>query len=139
KVRVGVDPLGGASVAYWDAIGGRYHIDLEVVNHTIDPTFRFMMVDWDGHIRMDPSSPYAMAAVGRRRQDAGQQQSHRPRRGAPAATARRGSGRVQVVRRWADRGLGRFLRGGELGSDVPATRWHGLDHRQGRPDPEPAC
>jgi len=60
-VHIGVDPLGGASVAYWDAIGERYGLDLEVVNHTIDPTFRFMTVDWDGQIRMDPSSPYAMA------------------------------------------------------------------------------
>ena len=59
----GVDPLGGASVAYWDAIGERYGLNLEVVNHTIDPTFRFMTVDWDGQIRMDPSSPYAMARL----------------------------------------------------------------------------
>ncbi len=63
KVHVGVDPLGGASVAYWDAIRDRYGLDLEVVNHTIDPTFRFMTVDWDGQIRMDPSSPYAMARM----------------------------------------------------------------------------
>jgi phosphoglucomutase len=62
-VRIGVDPLGGASVAYWDAIGERYELDLEVVNHVIDPTFRFMTVDWDGQIRMDPSSPYAMARM----------------------------------------------------------------------------
>jgi phosphoglucomutase len=63
KVRIGVDPLGGASVAYWDAIGDRYGLNLEVVNHTIDPTFRFMTVDWDGQIRMDPSSVYAMARM----------------------------------------------------------------------------
>jgi phosphoglucomutase len=63
RVHVGVDPLGGASVAYWDAIGERYGLNLEVVNHTIDPTFRFMTVDWDGQIRMDPSSPYAMARL----------------------------------------------------------------------------
>jgi len=63
KVRIGVDPLGGASVAYWDAIGGRYGLNLEVVNHAIDPTFRFMTVDWDGQIRMDPSSVYAMARM----------------------------------------------------------------------------
>src|SRR5215831_8911127 len=54
KVHIGVDPLGGASVAYWDAIGDRYGLNLEVVNHTVDPTFRFMTVDWDGQIRMDP-------------------------------------------------------------------------------------
>jgi phosphoglucomutase len=63
KVRIGVDPLGGASVAYWDAIGDRYGLNLEVVNHDIDPTFRFMTVDWDGQIRMDPSSVYAMARM----------------------------------------------------------------------------
>jgi phosphoglucomutase len=63
RVHVGVDPLGGASVAYWDAIGERYGLNLEVVNHTIDPTFQFMTVDWDGQIRMDPSSPYAMARL----------------------------------------------------------------------------
>ena len=63
KVRIGVDPLGGASVAYWDAIGDRYGLNLEVVNHTVDPTFRFMTVDWDGQIRMDPSSVYAMASM----------------------------------------------------------------------------
>src|SRR5271169_2958257 len=63
KVHIGVDPLGGASVTYWDAIGDRYGLNLEVVNHTIDPTFRFMTVDWDGQIRMDPSSVYAMARM----------------------------------------------------------------------------
>jgi len=63
KVRIGVDPLGGASLAYWDAIGDRYGLNLEVVNHVIDPTFRFMTVDWDGQIRMDPSSSYAMARM----------------------------------------------------------------------------
>src|SRR5258705_1233547 len=63
KIRIGVDPLGGASVAYWDAIGDRHGLNLEVVNHVIDPTFRFMTVDWDGQIRMDPSSVYAMAGM----------------------------------------------------------------------------
>jgi phosphoglucomutase len=63
KVRIGADPLGGASVAYWDAIRERYGLDLDVVSHTVDPTFRFMTVDWDGQIRMDPSSPYAMGRM----------------------------------------------------------------------------
>jgi phosphoglucomutase len=63
RVRIGVDPLGGASVAYWEAIGNRYGLNLEVVNHTVDPTFSFMTVDWDGQIRMDPSSAYAMARM----------------------------------------------------------------------------
>jgi phosphoglucomutase len=63
EVRIGVDPLGGASVAYWDAIGERYGLNLEVVNDVIDPTFSFMTVDWDGQMRMDPSSVYAMARM----------------------------------------------------------------------------
>jgi len=60
KIRMGVDPLGGAGVHYWGAIADRYGLNLNVVNDTVDPTFRFMSVDWDGQIRMDPSSPYAM-------------------------------------------------------------------------------
>ncbi len=59
-VRMGVDPLGGAGVHYWARIAERYHLDLSVVNDAVDPTFRFMSLDWDGKIRMDPSSPYAM-------------------------------------------------------------------------------
>jgi phosphoglucomutase len=63
KVHLGADPLGGASVAYYDAIAERYNLNMEVVNHSVDPTFRFMTVDWDGQIRMDPSSVYAMARM----------------------------------------------------------------------------
>ena len=59
-IRLGVDPLGGAGVHYWPQIAERYGINLAVVNDTVDPTFRFMTLDWDGKIRMDPSSPYAM-------------------------------------------------------------------------------
>ena len=59
-IRLGVDPLGGAGIDYWPLIAERYGLDLTVVNQAIDPTFRFMSVDWDGRIRMDPSSPYAM-------------------------------------------------------------------------------
>ncbi|MDR2567079.1 MAG: phosphoglucomutase (alpha-D-glucose-1,6-bisphosphate-dependent) [Bifidobacteriaceae bacterium] len=62
-VRIGADPLGGASVDYWGAIGERYGLDLTVVNESVDPTWRFMTLDWDGKIRMDPSSPYAMASL----------------------------------------------------------------------------
>jgi len=62
-IRLGVDPLGGASVAYWQAIGERHRLDLEVVNDRVDPRFAFMRVDWDGKIRMDPSSSYAMAGL----------------------------------------------------------------------------
>ena len=60
KVNMGVDPLGGAGVHYWGRIAEQYQLDLTVVNELVDPTFRFMTVDWDGQIRMDPSSPYAM-------------------------------------------------------------------------------
>jgi phosphoglucomutase len=63
QVRLGVDPLGGAGVHFWGPIASRYGIDLTVVNTTVDPTFRFMTVDWDGRIRMDPSSPYAMQSL----------------------------------------------------------------------------
>jgi phosphoglucomutase len=62
-VRIGADPLGGASVAYWGEIGDRYGLDLTVVNPDVDPTFRFMTLDWDGKIRMDCSSPFAMASL----------------------------------------------------------------------------
>ncbi|MBV9446378.1 MAG: alpha-D-glucose phosphate-specific phosphoglucomutase [Streptosporangiaceae bacterium] len=68
-VRVGADPLGGASVAYWGEIGERYGLDLAVVNPEVDPTFRFMTLDWDGKIRMDCSSPYAMAGLIRRQHE----------------------------------------------------------------------
>jgi len=60
NIRLGVDPLGGAGVHYWKPIAERYGLNLTVVNTAVDPTFRFMTVDWDGQIRMDPSSPYAM-------------------------------------------------------------------------------
>lgn len=62
-LRIGADPLGGASVAYWGAIAERYGLDLTVVNPDVDPTFGFMTLDWDGKIRMDCSSPYAMASL----------------------------------------------------------------------------
>jgi len=60
RIRMGVDPLGGAGVHYWARIAERYKLDLRVVNDSVDPTFRFMTLDWDGKIRMDPSSPHAM-------------------------------------------------------------------------------
>lgn len=59
-IRLGADPLGGAGVAYWGRIAESYGLNLTILNKTIDPTFRFMSVDWDGIIRMDPSSPYTM-------------------------------------------------------------------------------
>jgi phosphoglucomutase len=60
RLALGVDPLGGAGIDYWPLIAERYGLGLTVVNTSVDPTFRFMTVDWDGKIRMDPSSPYAM-------------------------------------------------------------------------------
>jgi phosphoglucomutase len=63
KISMGVDPLGGAGVHYWGRIAERYGLTLTVVNEAVDPTFRFMTVDWDGQIRMDPSSPYAMQSL----------------------------------------------------------------------------
>ena len=63
KISLGVDPLGGAGVHYWGPIAECYGLNLTVVNQAVDPTFRFMTVDWDGQIRMDPSSPYAMQGL----------------------------------------------------------------------------
>jgi phosphoglucomutase len=62
-VKIGIDPLGGAAVAYWQPVIERYGIDATIVSDAVDPTFRFMTVDWDGKIRMDCSSPYAMARL----------------------------------------------------------------------------
>jgi phosphoglucomutase len=62
-VRIGVDPLGGASAAYWEAIADRHRLDLTITNDQVDPTFRFVPRDWDGKIRMDCSSPHAMAKL----------------------------------------------------------------------------
>jgi phosphoglucomutase len=63
SLRLGVDPLGGAGVHYWGRIAERHRLNLSVVDEVVDPTFRFMTVDWDGKIRMDPSSPYAMGRL----------------------------------------------------------------------------
>ncbi len=63
NISLGVDPLGGAGVHYWEPIAERYGLNLTLVNDLVDPTFRFMTVDWDGQIRMDPSSPYAMRSL----------------------------------------------------------------------------
>ncbi|WP_369220878.1 phosphoglucomutase (alpha-D-glucose-1,6-bisphosphate-dependent) [Streptomyces sp. R39] len=68
-LRIGADPLGGASVAYWGRIAERHGLDLTVVNPYTDPTWRFMTLDWDGKIRMDCSSPYAMASLIEKRAD----------------------------------------------------------------------
>jgi phosphoglucomutase len=63
RLRIGCDPLGGSAVAYWRPLADRYGLNIEVVNPSVDPTFRFMTLDWDGKIRMDCSSPYAMASL----------------------------------------------------------------------------
>lgn len=62
-IELGVDPLGGAGIDYWPLIGEKYRLNLTVINKSVDPTFRFMTVDWDGKIRTDPSSPYAMQSL----------------------------------------------------------------------------
>ena len=190
-LKLGVDPLGGAAVHYWQPIADTYGLDITVTNPAVDPTFRFMTLDHDGQIRMDCSSPYAMAslvklkdrfdlafgndpdsdrhgivtksmglmnpnhylavaiwlpahaparlaAARRGRQDPGQQQSDRPRRERPRAVARRGAGRVQVVRARPPRRLILLRRRGERRRQLPAPGRHGLDHRQGRADPRSA-
>ncbi len=63
RLTIGADPLGGSSLAYWEPIADRYGLSIKLVNPAIDPTFRFMPLDWDGNIRMDCSSPYAMASL----------------------------------------------------------------------------
>jgi phosphoglucomutase len=63
QLKIGVDPLGGASVAFWSPTADRFGVDVEVVNDGVDPTFRFMSLDWDGQIRMDCSSSYAMTKL----------------------------------------------------------------------------
>lgn len=63
KINIGVDPLGGAGVHYWEPIAAHYKLNMTVVNKIVDPTFSFMTIDWDGQIRMDPSSPYAMESL----------------------------------------------------------------------------
>ncbi len=69
KINIGVDPLGGAGVHYWQPIADRYKLNLTVVNKIVDPAFSFMTVDWDGQIRMDPSSPYAMQRLIARKEE----------------------------------------------------------------------
>jgi phosphoglucomutase len=68
-LHIGADPLGGASVNYWSLIAEKFDLDLTVVNRAVDPTWSFMTLDWDGKIRMDPSSPFAMASVLAHRSD----------------------------------------------------------------------
>ena len=83
-IKIGVDPLGGAGVAYWDVIAKTYGLNIEVVNYRVDPTFSFMTLDKDGKIRMDCSSPWAMAIIsattGRRKNWSGATSITRPRR-----------------------------------------------------------
>ncbi|UBF28640.1 phosphoglucomutase (alpha-D-glucose-1,6-bisphosphate-dependent) [Kovacikia minuta CCNUW1] len=68
-IRIGADPLGGSNIAYWEPIAQHYGLNITLVNNTVDPTFRFMTVDWDGKIRMDCSSPSAMASLVRIKDD----------------------------------------------------------------------
>ena len=187
-VKIGIDPLGGAAVRYWQPVIERYGLDATIVSDTVDPTFRFMTVDWDGKIRMDCSSPYAMARlIGMRdkfdvafandtdadrhgivtrssglmnpnhylaaaiaylfehrpqwRKDSAVgktiviERDHRPRRGKTRPPAGRDPGRLQMVRRRADRRIVRLRRRGKRRRLVPAPGRHGVDHRQGRHHP----
>jgi Phosphoglucomutase len=173
-VRIGVDPLGGASAAYWAPLAERYGLGITIVNSAIDPTFSFMTVDHDGKIRMDCSSPYAMASlvslkdrfdvafgndpdadrhgivtpsVGlmnpnhylavairlppgspaavvnsrRRRQNPGQQLSHRPRRRKPGSQTVGGTGGLQVVYARPVRRLLLLRRRGKRRREFPAA------------------
>jgi phosphoglucomutase len=90
RVPIGVDPLGGAAVAYWGEIAERYGLDLTVVNPEIDPRFGFMTLDWDGKIRMDCSSPYAMASLVSRMHGDGEQGRFRIATGNDADADRHG-------------------------------------------------
>ena len=190
-LRLGVDPLGGASLPYWQAIAERHGLDLTIVNDQLDPTFRFVPLDWDGKIRMDCSSPYAMARLRDMAGDFDVAFANDPdadRHGivTPGAgllnpnhhlaaciaylfggnrewgedvgigktlvsssiidAVARDLGRrlveVPVGFKWFVEGLrrghARLRRRGERGRLVPAPRRHGLEHRQGRPDPVPA-
>ena len=194
-LKIGADPLGGASVDYWAAIAERHKLDLTVVNPLVDPTFRFMTLDTDGKIRMDCSSPNAMASLvdddgprrlavrhrhrqrrrrrparrrhtrrrpaqpqplprggdrvplpgarrlvprRRDRQDARQLEHDRPGRRGPRPAARRGAGRLQVVRARPARRLDRLRRRGVGRRELPAPGRQGLDDRQGRAVAVPA-
>ena len=93
RIRMGVDPLGGAGVHYWARIAEVHRLDLTVVNDEVDPTFRFMTLDWDGKIRMDPSSPYAM----QRLIDSQGQVRHRVRLRYRPRSSRRGDRRQRAA------------------------------------------
>ena len=103
-VRIGADPLGGASVDYWGAIAERHRLDLTVVNPLVDPTWRFMTLDWDGKIRMDCSSPSAMASlIGRKRRVPDRHRQRRRRRPARHRHPRRRPDEPQPLPRRRDR------------------------------------
>ena len=186
-LKLAVDPLGGAAVHYWEPINATYGLDIDVVNPQVDPTFSFMTVDHDGVIRMDCSSPYAMARLvglkdryrvafandpdsdrhgivtpiaglmnpnhylsvaiwyllthrpdwpveGRGRQDVGQQQHDRPCCAKAGAPAVRSAGRLQMVCAGIVRRLVLFWRRGKRRGQLPASRRHRVDDRQGRSD-----
>ncbi len=148
RVKIGVDPLGGAALPYWQKIAERYGLDLIIVNDKIDPTFRFMTLDHDGKIRMDCSSPYAMAglvnlkerfqvAMGMeqgcgRRQDVGQQLAHRQSRRTARQKTLRGSGRIQMVFTRPVQRRDLLWRRRERGRQFSLSRRNGLDNGQGR-------
>ena len=147
NITMGVDPLGGAGVHYWEPIAERYGLKLTVVNVAVDPTFQFMTMDWDGQIRMDPFSPYAMQRlIGMKdRFDLSFAcDTDHDRHGIVARSAgllppnhylsvailyifQR---RLQVVRGGSARRLAGLCRGRERGCVVRSSGWHRVDDGQ---------
>ena len=148
-VRIGADPLGGASVDYWGAIAERHKLNLTVVNPLVDPTWRFMTLDWDGKIRMDCSSPSAMASL------VAQKDKYDIASGNDADADRHGivtpdaglmnpnhylAVAIQYLfgarQQWPKDGfIGKTLVSSSMIDLLPASRRHRLEHRQGRHHP----
>ena len=120
NVKIGIDPLGGAAVHYWEPIVERYKIAASVVNDAVDPTFRFMTVDWDGKIRMDCSSPYAMTRLIASATNSISPSPTTPTRIGTASSARRGADEPERISR---RGDFLFMRTGRSGAvTAPSAR-----------------
>ena len=133
-IRIGVDPLGGAGVGYWAPIAEKYKLDIEVVNDAVDPTFGFMTLDRDGKIRMDCSSPYAMAKLIELRDRfdiAFANDTDTDRHGIVTPSV------GQVVRERSSRWFARLRRRGKRGGVLLETRRRRLDDGQGRHHHEP--
>jgi hypothetical protein len=131
SIRMGVDPLGGAGVHYWAAIAERYRLNLTVLSEDVNPTFAFMTLDWDGKIRMDPSSSFAMQrliGLKDRFDVAFACDTDYDRHGIVT----RGAGRLQVVFRRPVRRITRFRWRGKRRRVLQPHRWNCVDDGQGR-------